>query len=175
MKFPVLVLLLFVAAAASAADDPFDHVQPNAYHEMQKQASEAYDREDFSKAFELNRKIACAGDKTSQAILGRMYVLGQGTEKDPITGYAWIRVAADFPFADFTSLARKLEAAMTPDQLAAGTAKADTLRKNYGFGATNMSCHGTSRRGVYLIDSVVCTPENDGSGELMLRRCLDAQ
>src|SRR5262249_5545926 len=141
---------------------------------MQRQATLAYDREDYARAFELNRRAACAGDKTSQAILGRMYLLGQGTAKDEITGYAWIRFAADFNFAGFTSLARKLEAAMTPEQLAAGKTKVDALRAAYGPAVTNMSCHGESRRAAYIIDSVVCTPDSAGGDDLLLRRCVDA-
>jgi len=170
MKRLGLLVLLLSATAASAADDSFERVLPGAYQDLLHDASSAYDKKDYARAFELNQRGACAGDKTSQAILGRMYILGQGVPRDDVAGYAWIRLAADFSFADFTSLARKLEAAMTPAQKAAGEAKADVLRKNYGPAATNMSCHGESRRGVYLIDSVVCTPESEG-GRLLLRRC----
>jgi TPR repeat protein len=165
-------MALLSAGSASAADDSFERMLPGAYQSLLHDASAAYDKKDFARAFELNQRTACAGDKTSQAILGRMYILGQGAPRDDVTGYAWVRLAADFSFADFTSLARKLEAAMTPEQRAAGTAKADELRRNYGQAATNMSCHGESRRGVYLIDSVVCTPESQG-GQLLLRRCVD--
>lgn len=174
MKRYVLWILVLLPFAAAAADDPvYEHVQPGAYTDMLRDASAAYDKQDYDRAFALNRRAACAGDKTSQAILGRMYVLGQGTPRDELTGYAWIKVAAEFSFAEYTSLARKLEAAMEPDRRAQANAKADALRKDYGLAATGMSCHGESRRGVYLIDSVVCTPPNDGGGTLRLRRCID--
>jgi TPR repeat protein len=174
-RIALLFLLLFLAGnTASAADDRFEPVVPGVFHDLLRDASAAYDKKDYARAFELNQRAACAGDKTSQAILGRMYVLGQGVQKDEITGFAWIRLAADFSFADFTSLSRKLEAAMTPEQQKAGNAKAVALREKYGLAATNMSCHGESRRGVYLIDSVVCTPESEG-GRLLLRRCVGSQ
>ena len=163
-----------LSAGAAIATVAFDHVPSGQYNDMQREATSAYDRKDYERAFALNRRTACAGDRTSQAILGRMYLLGQGTAKDEITGYAWIRFAADFSFGDFTSLARKLEAAMTPAQLTAGKAKLEALRANYGPAVTNMSCHGESRRGAYLIDSVVCTPEAAGGGDVLLRRCEDA-
>ncbi len=168
---PLLVVLLLAGVATATV--AFDHVPSGQYADMQRQASLAYDRKDYGRAFELNKRTACAGDKTSQAILGRMYLLGQGTQKDEITGYAWIRLAADFNFGDFTSLAKKLEAAMTPEQLAAGKTKVDALRANYGPAVTNMSCHGESRRGAYIIDSVVCTPEAAGGGDVLLRRCVE--
>jgi hypothetical protein len=167
--------LALVCARADAADEAmFDRVQSSVYADMQRQATAAYEGKDYAKAFELNQRMACAGDRTSQAILGRMYVLGQGAGKDPVTGYAWIRVAADFNFAEFTSLARKLEAAMTPEQRDKGNAKAEVFRRNYGPAVTNMSCHGESRHGVYLIDSVVCSPAVGGGGQVLLRRCVDA-
>lgn len=165
--------MLISAAALAIAAAVFDHTPSDDYLDMQRQATMAYERKDYSRAFELNRRAACAGDRTSQAILGRMYLLGQGTPKDEITGYAWIRFAADFSFGDFTSLARRLEAAMTSEQLAAGKAKVETLRANYGPAVTNMSCHGESRRAAYIIDSVVCTPESAGGGNVLLRRCVE--
>ncbi len=159
--------LWIIAAATVAVDawaaDPaqFERVQNDAYFNSLRDATS------------LNHRAACGGDKTSQAILGRMYLLGQGTERNDLTGYAWIKLAAEFNFADFTSIARKLEGALTPEMREKGNALSDSLRKSYGLAATNMSCHGVSRHGVYLIDSVVCTPGSAGGGELELRRCVD--
>jgi TPR repeat protein len=159
-------------ALAAHADEPqFERMQSDAYKAMLRDATVVYDRKDYARAFELNRRAACAGDKTSQAILGRMYLLGQGTSKDEINGYAWIKVAAEFRFADFTSLAHKLEEAMTAEQRAKGSARADELRKDYGLAATNMSCRGESVHGVYLIDGVGCTPPSAGGGTVLVHRC----
>lgn len=175
MKNAALWILLLVSSAASAAgDDGFERMQSDAYKAMLHDATVIYSRKDYARAFELNHRAACAGDKTSQAILGRMYLLGQGTAKDDITGYAWIKLAAEFRFGDFTSLAGKLEEAMTPEQRAQGTARSDELRKNYGLAATNMSCRGESTHGVYLIDGVGCAPQSGGGGTVLLRRCVDA-
>ena len=168
------MVLIAGARTGFATDDTlFEQIQPGAYSDMLSQATIAYDKHDYGRAFELNRRTACGGDKTSQAIVGRMYVLGQGTPRDEITGYAWIKLAAEFSYADYTSLARKLEAAMTPDQRTRATAQADAMRKNYGLAATGVSCHAESRRGAYLLDSVVCIPQSTGGGRLELRRCVD--
>jgi hypothetical protein len=159
---------------ALAADDPqFERMQSDAWKTMLHDATTIYDRKDYARAFELNRRAACAGDKTSQAILGRMYLLGQGTSKDDITGYAWVKLAAEFRFGDFTALAKKLEDAMTPEQRTQGAARADALRKDYGLAASNMSCRGESVHGVYLIDGVGCTPASAGGGTVLIHRCVD--
>ncbi len=169
----LLVLTAFAGVAPAADDAVFEQVQPGAYTDMLRDASTAYDKKEYDQAFALNRRTACGGDKTSQAILGRMYVLGQGTQRDEIAGYAWIKLAAEFSYADYTSLARKLEGAMTPEQRSQANARAESLRKLYGLAATGMSCHAESRRGAYLLDSVVCTPQSAGGGRLELRRCVD--
>src|SRR5512147_89376 len=91
----VLALAAFAGVALAADDAVFEQIQPGAYTDMLRDASMAYDRKDYDQAFALNRRTACGGDKTSQAILGRMYVLGQGAQRDDIAGYAWIKLAAE--------------------------------------------------------------------------------
>jgi len=174
-KYTSAIVLAFgVTAVASAADRAlFNRVQPGAWANLQHEATQSYDQKDFARAFALNRRLACAGDKTSQAILGRMYILGEGTARDEMSGYAWIRFAADFGFRDFTSLARKLEAALSSAQRTQGNARADGLRASYGPAVTNTSCFGEARHGVYIIDSIVCTPDSAGVSQVLLRRCVD--
>lgn len=169
----IMGLLAFSAVASAADNAAFERVSAGKYQDMLREGGLAYDHKDYARAFELNRRTACAGDKTSQAILARMYLLGQGVARDDFTGYAWIKLAAEFKFGDYTALAGKIEAAFTPAQRTQADARAAELRKNYGIAATNISCRGESRHGVYLIDSVVCTPQSDGGGMLLLRRCVD--
>ena len=162
------------AAAARAADNVlFERVPTDKYADMLREGGLAYDHKDYARAFELNKRTACAGDKTSQAILARMYLLGQGVARDDYTGYAWIKLAAEIKFGDFTSLSRKIEGALTPAQLAQAQTTAAELRKNYGLASTGMSCRAESRHGAYIIDSVVCTPQSDGGGMVLLRRCVE--
>ena len=165
---------LGAATAAHAADNAvYERVAADKYADMLRDGGLAYDHKDYAHAFELNMRTACAGDKTSQAIIAQMYLLGQGVARDDFAGYAWIKLAAEIKFGDFTSLSRKIEGALKPPQLAQAQAVAAELRKNYGLAATNMSCRGESRHGAYLIDSVVCTPQSDGGGMVLLRRCVD--
>jgi hypothetical protein len=152
----------------------FERMPVDVYADMLREGGVAYDHKDYPRAFELTRRTACAGDKTSQAILGRMYLLGQGVTRDDFTGYAWIKLAAEFKFATYTSLARKLEGALTPEQRAPANARFDELRKLYGTAATNISCHGESPHGAYIIDAVVCKPESDGGRLVLMRRCVDS-
>lgn len=172
--FASVVVCVFGAVAAHAADNAlFERMPAGKYTDMLREGGLAYDHKDYAHAFELNKRTACAGDKTSQAIIARMYLLGQGVVRNDFTGYAWIKLAAEIKFGDFTSLSRKIEGALKPPQLVQAQAAAAELRKNYGLAATNMSCRGESRHGAYLIDSVVCTPQSDGGGMVLLHRCVD--
>ena len=167
-----ICLLAGAAGTAVAGDNPaFERVWPDSYANMLHQADRSYDHKDYARAFALNLRTACAGDKTSQAILGRMYVLGQGTERDELTGYAWIKLAAESGYGQYTSLARRLEHAMAPEQRTAANARAEGMHRDYGLIATGMSCHAEGLHGAYVIDAVICAPVSDGAGQLLMRRC----
>jgi TPR repeat protein len=174
MKKSLFAAIVVCAAVAHASDNAvFERVPAGKYADMLREGGIAYDHKDYARAFELNKRTACAGDKTSQAIIARMYLLGQGIARNDYAGYAWIKLAAEIKFGDFTSLSRKIEGALTPPQLAQAQTAAAELRKNYGLAATNMSCRAESRHGAYIIDSVVCAPQSDGGGMVLLRRCVD--
>ena len=175
-KAPVatLAVCVFCACAAHAAGSAvFERVAADKYADMLREGGIAYDHKDYARAFELNMRTACAGEKTSQAIIARMYLLGQGVARDDFAGYAWITLAAEIKFGDFTSLSRKIERALTSPQFAQAQTAAAQLRKNYSLAATNMSCRAESRHGAYIIDSVICTPQSDGGGMVLLHRCVD--
>jgi len=169
----IIGLVVFAANARAGDEAQFEHVQYDAWYNSLRDAAVAYDHKDYPRAFALYRHAACAGDKTSQSILGRIYLLGKAPSQDDLTGYAWIKLAAEFSFAEYTSLARKIEASLTAEVREKGNARADELRRLYSLAATNISCHGESRHGGYVIDSVVCTPKDAGGGEFQLRRCVE--
>src|SRR3954468_8888559 len=83
--------------AADPADDAaFDRVFESVYTDLLFVSKTAYQGKRYDEAFPLMKKASCAGDKESQWMLGHMYLLGQGVDRDDFTGYAWIKVAAEF-------------------------------------------------------------------------------
>jgi TPR repeat protein len=100
-----IIGLVAVASAWAGDEAQVERVQYDAWYNSLRDAAVAYDHKDYPRAFALYRNAACAGDKTSQSILGRMYLLGQTPTADDLTGYAWIKLSAEFNFAEFTSLA----------------------------------------------------------------------
>lgn len=168
----VLGLCIVIPAWTTDKAD-FSRVPSAGYTHELHEGMRAYNRKDYEQAFALLRRAACAGDKTSQAMVSRMYILGHGTHKDDLKGYAWIRTAAEFRFRDFTSLAHRLEQALTPEQRTTGNALANEYRKRYGLVATHMDCQGEARPGAKIVDRVICAPENAGGAVVWVHRCVD--
>ena len=61
------VVLASCAGPVFATDEAlFEEIQPGAYPDMLSQATIAYDKHDYERAFALNHRTACGGDKTSR-------------------------------------------------------------------------------------------------------------
>jgi len=169
----VLIALWAVDGCARASSESFERVFPLEYTQMLRNAKIAYEHERYDEAFGLFQRTACAGDKESQSALGRMYLLGQGTTRDDLVGYAWLKVAAEIVFPGYQKIVRQLEDAMTPQQRSIADVEASQRVALYGLAATNMSCGKAASRRGHIVDQIECIPERDG-GQYLLKRCADA-
>ncbi|MEO8802352.1 MAG: hypothetical protein ABI304_01815 [Rudaea sp.] len=169
----ILIFGVCCATAFAAAKPGFERITSAEYTQKLHDGMHAYNRHDYARAFPLLKRAACAGDKTSQALVGQMFILGQGTPKDDLTGYAWIKTAAEFHFPDFTRLARKLERALSPERRTLGSERAQQFLADYGMRPTQMACRGESRHGAHMIDTVVCTPPDAGGPYVWVHRCVE--
>ncbi|MEO5623985.1 MAG: hypothetical protein ABJB02_07060 [Dokdonella sp.] len=158
-------------AASTSSTTDFERVFPSSYRDMLRDAKRAYGAKQYDEAFKLFQRSACAGDKESQSAVGRMYLLGQGVQRADLVGYAWLKVAAEVIFPGYQSIIAKLDSAMTPAQHETADRLAKTTIDRYGMVATHMSCQKNASRGGHIVDSIVCTPENQGS-QLLLKRCV---
>lgn len=163
--------IVSTAAAAESPEPVFDRVFPSVYSDLLFNSKTAYQGKRYDEAFPLMQKAACAGDKESQWMLGHMYLLGQGVERDDFTGYAWIKVAAEFNQAEYRSTVETIEKAIGPKQLPAVQAEARRYVDNYGLRATNMSCNRAASQHGHIMDRIICTPKDDGQFS-MLRQCV---
>lgn len=168
-----LIALWTVDGWARAGSESFERVFPVEYSQMLRNAKIAYEHERYDEAFQLFQRTACAGDKESQSALGRMYLLGQGTTRDDLVGYAWLKVAAEVLFPGYQKIVHQLEDAMTPQQRSIADVEASQRIAQYGLAATNMSCAKAASRRGHIVDQIECIPERDG-GQFRLKRCIDA-
>jgi len=63
-------------------------------------AMRAYEKRDYAGAFKEFAAVAEQGDAEAQLILGKMYMIGQGVEKDSDQAIKWYKAAADQDNAD---------------------------------------------------------------------------
>lgn len=170
--FFVFSAALMPWARASTDNDAFEYMLSVDYGLMVRDAVRAYDGKRYDDAFKRFQRAACAGDKESQSALGRMYLLGQGVERDDLTGYAWLKVAAEVTYQGHDALLRQLEDAMSAEQKKIATARADELVSLYGRLATMMSCRAYVPKGSHIPRGVICVPRDDGGQRVQLRRCV---
>ena len=167
----LFVLSLCQFAVAAELDlSRFDKVMPSVYSNLTRDAAQAYGAKRYDKAFNLFQRAACAGDKQSQSALGRMYMLGQGTKRDDLTGYAWLKLAAEMIYPKYQAVVRQIEEAMTPEQHTMADALVADLGSRYSLGASRMGCTLSASKGGHIIDQIVCTPQSQGN-RLLLRKC----
>lgn len=81
-SFTICLLLAFSATACTSRS-------------VVEQGLEAYEREDFDKAFELFSSAALEEDARAKYYLGRCYEKGQGTEPDSVRALHWYVEAAN--------------------------------------------------------------------------------
>jgi len=171
-RFLLAALLATTAFAAVAGDrSVFERVFPNEYRDILRRAALAYDAKRYDEAFGLFQRGACAGDKQSQSAVGRMYLLGQGVARDDLTGYAWLKVAAEKIFPGYQTIVRELEQAMKPEQRKLADAEAAAKIREYGLAASGMSCQTHASRGGHIVDEIVCTPRKEAD-VFLLKRCV---
>ena len=63
-------------------------------------AMRAYEKRDYAGAFKEFASVAALGNEDAQLILGKMYMIGQGVEKDSDQAIKWYKAAADQGNAD---------------------------------------------------------------------------
>lgn len=168
------ICMLSHAFAGESGAEMFERVEPSAYRDMVRDAASAYGAGHYDDAFAMFRRTACAGDKQSQSALGRMYMLGQGVQRDDLTGYAWLKLAAEIIYPKYQSVVRALEESMTPEQRTVADSRVAVLKERYSLGATGMSCSLSASKGGHIIDQIVCTPRREGR-RMLLRRCDDVK
>lgn len=170
-----LFCLIPLAAIAEPPTEPaFESVQRADFHAMLRHADLAIRDKQSTNVFALQQRLACAGSQANQAALGGLYLTGRGVVEDDITGYSWLKLAADSGVAAYRNLVKKLDQGMTPEQHVLADSKVEKLKALYGTIATHMSCSQDNATGSHL-KQLVCEPERmDALGTLIwLKRCVE--
>ena len=75
----------------------------------------------YESAMEQFKHGAYYADKLSQLCVGLMYLNGQGVAKDAVAAYAWLDLAAERSYPEFTATRDRVKATLTAEQLQQAT------------------------------------------------------
>jgi hypothetical protein len=147
-RFVSLIALVCVTAMAVAEtpDDPRDDpvvkrklismnnastwFHPDLFGEFS--AMRYYSNRDYRDARKYFEYGALYADKFSQLSLGLMYINGEGGQKDPVTGEAWLEVAAERNYPAFVATRDRFKSTLSPEQLKHAQQLRDELMVRYG-------------------------------------------
>jgi uncharacterized protein len=87
---------------------------------------------DYARAMKYFLDGALYADKVSQMCIGLMYLNGNGVQKNPVTAYAWIAIAAERKYPKFVKTRDELWAQLNPEQRQQATALTEELSLQYG-------------------------------------------
>jgi hypothetical protein len=138
--------VLILAGVVHAESDPLD--DPNVQKTLRAMANAStwyhpdlfgefagmryYSHHQFNDALKYFEIGAFYADKLSQLSIGLMHLNGEGTQKDPISAYAWLDLAAERNYPDFVATRDHLKTTLTPEQLAQAMELRKTLAERYG-------------------------------------------
>jgi len=92
-----------------------------------------FEQQDYAAAARYYRLAAHWADKLAQFNLGILYVNGDGVARDPLRGWAWIRLAAERGYPKYARVANDLWARFDAEQRRAAQAIVDEeLEPEYG-------------------------------------------
>ena len=154
IRFLVALALTCMVSLAAVAAPATTKIAIREYESRLDRARLAMHGEDVDSAFGLTQEVACWGDKHAQFMLGMMYLEGKGVEEDVLSGYAWVRTAAESGIEDFEAMADKLYQAIPEKYRSAAQAGAEAITAQYGMQATGVRCNmekstGSHRRQMY--------------------------
>lgn len=177
----LLAALLFaircVPAFAAPEENPgLEQIDPVVYDALFVEAVQTHHAGHKGQAFAKFMRLACAGDKSAQEQIGQMYLVGEGAYQNTAMAYIWLKTAAEFNFADYRTLVKKIEKMVTPEQAKRLNQLADDMIAQYGQRATNMTCsaHSASTFISNIKNKVVCSPKSYG-GMLLVQRCYSSE
>lgn len=132
----LLAALCFSAAGAQAPADQleFPGIDPErSLINAAKKAEQEYNKKNFEDAMWLYRtRLAPAGDKFAQYMVGYMYADGEGVPRDPVTAAAWFLLAAERGHESLVEVSQSTMRALSPSQRERARAEADELRAEFG-------------------------------------------
>ncbi len=118
----------------------YDASQLDNIYENERSGLRMYESGEHRKAFVLLRKTAAQGMKTSQYILGFMFMKGEGVDKNMLFGLAWLGLATEAENEEWQKTYDGLYGALSTAQKSMLDDKIEEYRKKFGATAQGVTC-----------------------------------
>lgn len=150
----LLTAVLVTASVSSYATSNEDVLDIDTYNKHISDAMELYQASDYDAALPLIEVSAMRGDKTSQYVLGTMYLNGQGTEQDLIKSYSWLTVANEQKSPHWKKPLEMLDEKLPADFLDLAKTEAEKYVEQFGVKTQQLKCRNIktlgSKKGSHL-------------------------
>jgi TPR repeat protein len=148
-----LCALLLTTSFASNAVTNEEIIEIETYNIQLKSALRLYQDEDYEKALPALEIFAKRGNKTSQYIVGVMYLNGQGMQQDLMKSYAWLTVANEQRSKKWKKPLKMLNEKLPEEFLESAGQEAANYVSDFGVKAQRMKCRNVktlgSKKGVH--------------------------
>ncbi|WP_286262963.1 hypothetical protein [Thalassotalea atypica] len=146
--------IVLTSSFASHAVSNEELMDIDTYKAHLKEAMELYQSSDYDKALPKLEVFAQRGDKTSQYIVGTMYLNSQGTDQDLAKSYAWLTVANEQKSSQWKKPLQMLNDKLPQDYIKSVSFEAEKYVDLYGVKAQQMKCRTKkllgSKKGTHL-------------------------
>ena len=134
---PGLVAMLITMPSFAAL---YDATQLDNIYENERAGLQMYESGEYEKAFAMLKKTAAQGMKSSQYVLGFMFMKGQGIDKNLLFGLAWMGLATEAKNDEWQQTFDRFYNTLNAAQQSMLDDKIEEYRKKFGASAQGITC-----------------------------------
>ncbi len=157
-----LTAVLITVSFSSFATSNDELLELDTYTEQISEGLKLYQEADYQAALAKLELSAMQGDKTSQYIVGTMYLNGQGTNQDLLKSYAWLTVANEQKSQNWKKPLKMLNSKLPTDFLQQASFEANKYVEQFGVKTQQLKCRNTrtlgSKKGKHLCTKAEIKP-----------------
>ena len=147
ISYLIIATIILSISFISSAFSPEKVLDIISYNKELKMAIRSYQVNDYNEALPKLEIFAKRGDKTSQYIVGTMYLNAQGTKQDLTKSYGWLTVANEQKTQAWELPLKMLQDKLPVEHLEILALEGEKYIKLYGAKSQRLKCKNVKRLG----------------------------
>lgn len=147
ISYLIIATIILSISFISSAFSPEKVLDIISYNKELKMAIRSYQVNDYNEALLKLEIFAKRGDKTSQYIVGTMYLNAQGTKQDLTKSYGWLTVANEQKTQAWELPLKMLQDKLPVEHLEILALEGEKYIKLYGVKSQRLKCKNVKRLG----------------------------